>query len=104
MRKAQSLSMNTIVIAALALLVLAIISLLFIGRMNTASGDINSCRSNGGVCLDSTQFGGDCSNALDPTYDWREAYKYSAGRELRSYKCYDATGDVQPNQMCCAFT
>lgn len=104
MRKAQALSMNTIIIAALALLVLAIISLLFIGRMNTTNQDINSCESNGGTCLAVDQYGGSCGSAVNRAYNWAKADQYSVGRTLRSYKCYDNYGDVNPDLTCCAFS
>ena len=98
-KKSQSLSMNTIIVAALALLVLAIVSLLFIGRMNVAREDLNDCRNNGGYCVDRGQFG-NCQLAADaPQYS-----RYSVGRELRSYRCFNAQGGVNDNEMCCAFT
>jgi len=50
MKKAQSLSMNTIVIAALALLVLVIIALITTGRISLWSRESAECSNNGGAC------------------------------------------------------
>lgn len=100
-KKSQSLSMNTIIIAALALLVLAIVSLVFISRMNIARTDLNTCQNNGGVCLNRANFGGDCWNDIirsDPRF-----MANNDGTELR-YACYDRTGNVELNDMCCRFS
>ncbi|MFP4656316.1 MAG: hypothetical protein ACLFNK_01940 [Candidatus Woesearchaeota archaeon] len=96
-RKAQGLSMSTIVVAALALLVLSILSLLFIGRMNVARDDINDCQANGGICVDTESYY-DCRDALDehPTYSRR----YSATREVQ-HSCYESHGE---NYVCCMFS
>lgn len=99
-KKAQALSMNTIIIAALALLVLAIISLLFIGRMNSANTDINSCRRNGGTCVPEAL--GSCTDAIDGDSSLR--IRYSLGRELSGYRCYTSGGDIEGDMMCCAFS
>lgn len=50
-RKAQSLPMNTIVIAAIALLVLVILALIFTGRINVFSRGVAECSSQGGKCF-----------------------------------------------------
>ena len=50
MKKAQSLSMNTIVIAALALLVLVIVALITTGRISIFSRESADCKNQGGVC------------------------------------------------------
>jgi hypothetical protein len=104
MRKAQALSMNTIIIAALALLVLAIISLLFIGRMNTTNQDINSCENNGGRCMNLDSYGVETCGQLANDPGWVESSQYSVGRNLRSYRCYDQFGEVKPDFACCAFS
>lgn len=97
-KKAQGLSMNTIIIAALALLVLSIVSLLFIGRMNVTRDDISACENNGGVCVDKEY--GNCQVAVnEDTYS-----RYSVGRELSSYTCLDNNGEPRPNHICCAFS
>jgi len=49
-KKAQGISLNVVVIAALALLVLVILSVVFIGRMGFWGDDVNDCINKGGVC------------------------------------------------------
>ena len=50
MKKAQGLSMNVIIIAALALLVLVVLSVVFIGKTGKWGADIGKCVTNGGIC------------------------------------------------------
>ena len=49
-KKAQGISMNVIIIAAIALLVLVILSVIFIGRMGRFGTETGSCTSQGGSC------------------------------------------------------
>jgi hypothetical protein len=51
-KKAQGISMNVIIIAAIALLVLVILSVIFIGRMGSFGQQTGSCESQGGTCYD----------------------------------------------------
>ena len=55
-RKAQGLSMNVIIIAAIALLVLVILAVIFIGRMGSTARNIDQCK---GSCVASDS---DCTN------------------------------------------
>ena len=92
-RKAQGISINVIIIAAIALMVLVIISIIFIGRMGKTREEIDKCQTNGGTCAE------DCA-ALG---------EYS--RETSSYKCYygiadeipegKKVGDANPDLKCC---
>jgi hypothetical protein len=50
MKKAQGLSMTTIIVAALALLVLVVLALIFSGRMRIFGTETNACRNLGGEC------------------------------------------------------
>ena len=52
MKKAQGISMNVIVIAAIALLVLVILALITTGRLGLFSKGVTECRNQGGVCAD----------------------------------------------------
>lgn len=52
MKKAQGISLNVIIIAAIALLVLVILSVIFMGRMGTFGTETNDCENKGGKCLD----------------------------------------------------
>lgn len=48
-KKAQSMSLNTIVVAALVVLVLVILSVIFMGRMGVTTQNLNECK---GECMD----------------------------------------------------
>ena len=50
MKKAESLSMNTIIIAAIALLVLVIVSIIFMSRMGWFVKASNDCSKVKGSC------------------------------------------------------
>jgi len=54
MKKAQGISLNTIIIAAIALLVLVILAIIFMVRMGVFSQNSNDCK----------QYQGDCSQGL----------------------------------------
>ena len=73
-KKAQGISMNVIIIAAIALLVLVILSVIFIGRMGSFGEETGSCESQAGTCYD----GSSCPQ----------------GTAKRNLKCGDA-------QVCC---
>ena len=50
MKKAQGLPLNTIVIAALVLLVLVILALILTGKLGNFAAKTNECLTNGGTC------------------------------------------------------
>lgn len=50
MKKAQGLSLNTIIIAALVIMVLVILALVFTGQMGSFGTSTKSCISKGGNC------------------------------------------------------
>ena len=54
MRKAQGLSLTTIVVAAIALLVLVILSVIFIGNMSGWLGKTKACPSSD-LCVDASE-------------------------------------------------
>ena len=57
MKKAQSLSINTIIIAILAILVLVIVGVIFTGRAGLFGREIDQgCVANGGICLTTTEY------------------------------------------------
>ena len=97
-KKSQALSMNTIIIAALALLVLAIVSLLFIGRMNVARQDLNACENNGGQCISSNEY-----NSCNDYLRLDSTSPYSVGRRINQ-NCFRPDGRVDDTQMCCVFS
>ena len=49
-KKAQGLSLNTIIIAALVIMVLIILGLVFMGRMGSFGQKQESCQAKGGTC------------------------------------------------------
>lgn len=49
-KKAQGISVNVIIIAAIALLVLVILSVIFIGRIGIFSSQVGDCVNKGGLC------------------------------------------------------
>ncbi len=81
-KKAQNISINVIIVAALALVVLVIISILTTGRLFSFSKSSHDCVNNGGICSD---------------YGCDEGY-----RQYGNYKCYDSPSSKTPNdQVCC---
>ena len=51
-KKAQSISINTIVVAAIALIVLVVIIAIFAGRMKIVTNNVRDCTTQKGVCKD----------------------------------------------------
>ena len=91
--------MNTIVVAALALLVLAIVSLLFIGRMNASRQGFSDCEARGGYCINELEYGGDCERAMTlPRFS-----QYTRGIR-RPDVCFNARGEPNDAEMCCVFS
>ena len=68
-KKAKGLSMKIIRIAAIALLILVILAVIFIGRMKTTTSGIDQCK---GTCVassyDCTQQGSYYKTTNDPCY------------------------------------
>ena len=88
MRKKGDLSMNVIIAAALALLVLVILSVVFVGKMSKTRQEIDSCAANGGRCLNPGECGVNPDGSNDP-------YK----RETR-HECMDLRGKPT-GDVCC---
>ena len=63
-KKAQGLSMNVIIIAAIALLVLVVLAIIFIGRMGKTTESIDACQ---GQCI-SGSTDADCKEELGDYY------------------------------------
>lgn len=76
MSKGQSLSMNTVIVAALALLVLIVLALIFMGKIRIFGTESRRCANQGGMC--------------EPTCDPNE-------KEVSGTECSDYT----PPQSCC---
>ncbi len=59
-KKAQGISVNVIIIAAIALLLLVILSVIFIGNLGQFGAGVAECENKGGKCADP---GVDCGDA-----------------------------------------
>lgn len=94
-KKGQGISMNMIIIAALALLVLVTISLIFISRTGVFSQQAKSCESAGGQCVDQADWP-TCQVAA-------EQAGYDTGRRRTDLRCFDSRGRVRSNEICCVF-
>lgn len=82
-KKAQGLSMNVIIIAAIALLVLVILAVIFIGRMGKTAKSIDECP-------------GSCEASEQDCYDKGAYFKPT------SDPCFDRiTGEERPDLICC---
>ncbi|MBI5398114.1 hypothetical protein HZB03_01500 [Candidatus Woesearchaeota archaeon] len=60
-KKAQGMSLNIIIIAAIGLLVLVILAVIFIGRIGTTTKAVDACK---GTCVDSSD---DCAGQYKKT-------------------------------------
>ncbi len=79
LKKAQGISMNTIIIAAIALLVLVIVSVIFMSRMGWFAQNSNDCRKFNGDCTQGTT----CEKGYSPhpigiCYDGTDVDRYNA--------------------------
>ena len=90
MKKAQGISVNVIIIAAIALLVLVVLSVIFIGRMGNWGKTSNDCISNGGRCRNGDERCGDAASANVEDYSL-------------SYPIWSCTGDGETTEekLCC---
>jgi hypothetical protein len=86
MKKAQSISINTIVVAAIALIVMILIVMIFTGNITKWRRSADSCQSNGGSCIDKDNIDTDCSG------DYNQV--------RREYTCFKGT-EVDNEKVCC---
>ncbi|MEK6916532.1 MAG: hypothetical protein AABW92_02205 [Nanoarchaeota archaeon] len=89
-RKAQSISINTIVVAAIALTVMILIILITTGSLGSFRRSADECGSNGGFCIDADEISERCGN---PDYDIVR----------RDYVCYNGR-EPNPDKVCCVST
>lgn len=91
MKKAQGLSMNVIIVAVLALLVLVILSVVFTSKMRSTRENIDSCESSGGYCI---------FDDVDTYTD--EALKGTPGYcDTKGYDRIKTQFGCQDNYVCC---
>jgi len=74
MSKAQGISINVIIIAAIALLVLVVLSVIFMGRLGQFATKTAECENKGGKCADLGESCGQVGSSVEdyPTRfpDW----------------------------------
>ena len=87
-KKAQGLSMNVIIIAAIALIVLVVMVAIFTGRMGNFARETDSCERNKGMCLDASD-----PLACIGTYDSKISKP--------CYKLENSKTVVDTDKMCC---
>jgi len=84
-KKGIEISMNVIIVAAIGLLVLVVLSVIFLGRMGGVSENLSNCEVQGGKCAvqcGSLDYGTENHQAKNPTISCPD----------------DAAGD---KQVCC---
>ena len=86
MKKAQSISINTIVVAAIALIVMVLIMMIFTGNMSRFKRNTDACENNGGRCIDSDTTEEECPAPY--------------GKIRGDYSCYKGT-EVDKTKVCC---
>jgi len=81
-KRAQGISINTIIIAAIALLVLVIVAVIFMYRMGYFTHESTDCKQFRGSC----EYGRKCPDGQ---------YKHPTA------VCYLDNGDIDRNNACC---
>jgi hypothetical protein len=90
MKKAQGMSMNVIIIAALALIVLVILAVVFMNKMGGFVTETDTCENNGGRCVYGAPIG---SNPCG---------EYEVRKTGRNYMCPGNDPDTdEDNGICC---
>jgi hypothetical protein len=90
MKKAQSISINTIVVAAIALVVMVLVVMIFTGNMTRFRRNADACENNRGVCI----------NVDDTQEKCTGDYKIVR----RDYPCYKLNNEVDQTRVCCLST
>ena len=91
-KKAQGISINTVIIAAIALVVLVVLVAIFTGRIGLFSkgiGEVSTCKSLGGTCINAP-----CSQS--PSTPERVLGATDCGKDLR-----EQGGQDNSNQPYC---
>ena len=83
-KKAQGISINVIIIAVIALLVLVVLSLIFTGSLGKFGLKVTDCENKGGKCAF------ECGSPAEGTQDYPTAYS--------DWKCPDKDEQAQ---ICC---
>ena len=86
MKKAQSISINTIVVAAIALVVMVLVIMIFTGKIINFNKSADACESNRGTCINTDDISTKCSGT----------YQTVRGE----YTCYKANGEADSTKSC----
>ena len=86
-KKAQSISINTIVIAAIALVVMVLLILIFTNNAGSFNQTVNSCIAQRGTCVDRDSISDECGGQF-------QTVRYDLA-------CF-AGQDPDPDKLCCA--
>ncbi|MEM3374686.1 MAG: hypothetical protein QXE31_05720 [Candidatus Woesearchaeota archaeon] len=89
-KKAQSISINTIIVAAIALVVMILVVMIFTTNMTRFRRGADSCESHKGVCINQNEIDEKCSG------------DYSLVN--RNYQCFKINGDIDETKVCCIKT
>ena len=89
-KKGQGLSMTTIIVAALALIVLVVLTTIFIGRIGNWRQSSEACENNGGACIDNGQ--SVCQGEYERVIQ-APCFKYEKGKKT-----------VDTDKICCVRT
>jgi hypothetical protein len=84
-KKGMELSVNIIIIAAIAMIVLIIIVALLVGKMNLFGNSSSTCENNGGSCVEKSPGCGD----------------YQKQQSGINYRCLDSKGAIDTGMVCC---
>jgi hypothetical protein len=90
MKKAQSISIDTIIVAAIALVVLVLVVMIFTSNITKFRRSADACESNRGFCINADSIKEKCSGDY-----------FSVRGE---YKCYNLKGEEDKTKVCCLST
>ena len=97
-KKAQSISINTIVVAAIALIVLVLIVIIFTGNITGFRTKTNSCFASGGFCKSFPEEGGMSRSSNPDTLDVLCGDFASPNRNIQ---CPNVEGEDDLTKICC---
>jgi hypothetical protein len=90
-RKAVSISMNTIVVAAIALVVLIVLIVVFSSRLGIFNRGMNDCKDKGGECLDNANNDGNVVCIRQGGTPIGPCYNTETGEKLNQVCCVKKT-------------
>ncbi len=94
-KKGQGISLNVIIIAAIALIVLVILILIFTGRIGLFTKEVSACTNSGGVCIElGTHPSADA--ACQATFG-----TYSKSMSAECTKKVNSQTVTDPSKVCC---